>query len=334
MMCVFFVSVGMLLDVETVRHAPWAVLGLFAGITVVKAIAATAAAVVLRFPVRVAALAGAALAQVGEFSFVLAASAEGAGLLTVQESRLFLAASVLSIAVAPLAVALSPRLLAGTSLLRPLERLLDSQGVEVPVVPPVTLQDHVIIAGLGVGGRTVVSALERVGIKAVIIELNPETVIAETERGRLVVYGDVTSHEVLSYAGIHTAKALVLVISDYHASKRALDVAAEMRPDLPVVTRTRFASEEAAERARGMVVTSEEFAGAVALAGLVLRRCGVQSWSRVVTTLVGEHERLGPEDEGSLGAPPSDQAAQLLALRTQSPPPDRAAAPPGLPDES
>lgn len=331
MMCVFFVTIGMLLDVEAVRSHPWVVLGLFAGMWAVKAGAATAAAVVLRFPFRVAALAGAALAPVGEFSFVMASAAQAEGLLSLEENRLFLAASLLSIAVAPLAVSLSPRILAGTTLLRPLERLLDSRGAEVPPTPPVLLEGHVVIAGLGVGGRTVVAALERVGIVPVIVEMNPETVIAQIERGRIVVYGDITSPEVLHSAGIERAKALVLVISDFAASRRAIEVARRLHPDLRIVTRTRFASEEAAERARGMDVTSEEFAGAVAMAGLVLRRCGVVSWSRVVAALVGEHERLPLEEEGQLGAPP--ELIGVLAKRTLVPP-EREAGPPAVSDES
>lgn len=317
MMCVFFVTIGMLIDVDTVLRHPWVVGGLFAAIVFGKFLVTAVSGLVLRFPFRIAALAAAALAQVGEFSFVLSSSAAAHGLISQDEERLFLAASVLTIALSPVGLALFPRLLAGSRALTPLERILDGK-----TAPPVTVDDerlagHVIVAGLGVGGRAVIEVLERAGIQPVIVELNPETVTAQRALGRQVVYGDITSPEVMQHAGVGTARALVLVVSDAAASRRAVEVARSLRADLPVVLRTRFAAEEGAERADGIDVLSEEFAGAVAIAGLVLRRCGIERWSDFVGTLVQEHERLHlpAGDEGGLGPPPPMRAAEVLVSR-------------------
>jgi CPA2 family monovalent cation:H+ antiporter-2 len=332
MMCVFFVTIGMLIDLEAVAAHPWVVTGLFAGIVAGKFAVMTFAALALRFPLRVAALAGAAVAQVGEFSFVLANAASGHGLISEESQRVFLAASVLTIAVAPVLLAAFPRVRAGSRALAPIERVLGGADAPDAIADDDPLVDHVVVAGLGVGGRAVVDALERARITPVIVELNPETVTRERARGRRVVYGDVTSPEVLEHAGIARARALVLVVSDFEASKRASEVARGLRADLPIVMRTRFASEEGAERAHGVDVLSEEFAGAMSIAGLVLRRCGVTNWSTHVGVMVVEHEALPADAEGALGRPPSSAAAvALVRARATAPTAPRRAPPESRP---
>lgn len=289
MMCVFFVSIGMLVDIQAVQQHPWVVGLLFLGILVGKFGAMLVAGLALRFPVRVTALAAAALAQVGEFSFVLSSTASEHGLIDPTHEKLFLAASVLTIATAPVALSLFPKLLAGSRALAPLELRLDGRTAPEVVDDQFSPEDHVIVAGLGVGGRSVLSALELAKIEHVIIELNPETVTEERKLGRHVVYGDVTSQEVLEHAGIHKAKAMVLVVSDAAASRRAADVARTLRADLPIILRTRFAREEFEESFHGTDVCSEEFAGAMSVTRQVLHRCEVAESQPIIDMLMAKH---------------------------------------------
>ncbi|MFN7147821.1 MAG: cation:proton antiporter, partial [Myxococcota bacterium] len=125
----FFVSIGMLFDPAVVADAPGPVFVVFALVVFGKFLLATLAAMFMRFPARVAVTAGVGLAQVGEFSFVLLGSGRAIGLIDEEGADIFLAASVLSMIVAPLAVAASPRIAAGARLLRPLERLLKVREV-------------------------------------------------------------------------------------------------------------------------------------------------------------------------------------------------------------
>jgi CPA2 family monovalent cation:H+ antiporter-2 len=304
-MCVFFVTIGMLLDVDAIRSDPEHVLLLLGAILFGKALIVAIVGTILRSPLRVSMLAGLALAQVGEFSFVLSGVAVESGLIGDQEEAYLLAASVLSIAITPLALALFPRILAGSRLLRPLKRRLDGQDLLIDArEEEESLRDHVIVVGLGVGGRTVVEALEQARISPLIIELNPMTVAWERDRGRHVVFGDSTSPEVLEKSGLHHAKAAVLVLSDPPAAHRTAELIHQLRPELPVLLRTRYVDEEGAERAIGAEVHSEEFAGAISIAGATLRRCHVDDWSQIIDKLESEHETLPPEDEGHLGPPP------------------------------
>lgn len=315
MMCVFFVSIGMLFDIELLLARPFMVLGFMVFLVVTKLIVMLGVGLVLRFPVEIAALSAVALAQVGEFSFILADAGAKAGLITEEQLGLFLTASVVTIAITPVGLSQFPRLLAGTRALAPLERWFDTGTTVVEQGPTVDAAGAVLVAGLGVGGRTLVAALERAGIRPVIIELNPDTVAAERARGREVVYGDVTSEEVLLHAGLRHAAALVLVVSDLTAAHRAVEVARELHPHLPIILRTRFAADEGAERLAGIEVLSEEFSGAATLAGMVLRRMNIGDWQDIVTDLVREHNALAVDDEGTLPPPYAHTASADAAAR-------------------
>lgn len=291
MMCLFFVTIGMLIEPSAIARHPAVVAGIVVAVVVGKFLLVMLVGLALRFPPAVAALAGAALAQVGEFSFVLAGAALANGLLDVEDHETFLAASVLTIVVAPVVLTLSPRVLAGTRALAPLERLL-GPGLPDPASTDVEVSEHVVIAGFGVGGRTVADALDRCGVPVVIIELNPETVRAERARGRLLVYGDSTSAEILAHAGLDRARALVVVMSDPRASHETAGIARGMCPDLPIFLRTRWASDEGELRGPGTVVVSEEYAGASAVAAEVLRTCGRADPHEVLDAMAEEHAQL------------------------------------------
>ena len=235
----------------------------------------------------------------GEFSFVLAGAGVDHGLLTGEDLETFLAASVLTIVVAPVVLALTPRVLAGTRALAPLERLL-GPGEPDATIDGETPSGHVIIAGFGVGGRTVADALDRCGIQVVLIDLNPDTASVERERGRRFVYGDSTSAEILDHAGLATARALVVVISNAQAAHETAAVARGLRADLPVFLRTRWASDEGGLRASNTVVVSEEYAGAAAIAAEVLKACDRSDPHGILDGMAREHALLPPGVE----APP------------------------------
>jgi CPA2 family monovalent cation:H+ antiporter-2 len=306
-MCVFFVSIGMLLDLDALLAQTQEVLILLLAILIGKAAIVTLVGSILRSPLRVSALAGISLAQVGEFSFVLSGVAVESGLITEAQEASLLVASVLSIVITPMGMALFPRMLAGSRMLRPLKRTLEGQELLPPNLDEDDqLRDHVIVVGLGVGGRTVIEALEKARIVPLIVELNPLTVAWERDRGRHAVFGDATSPEVLEKAGLHRAQAVVLVLSDPQAAHRSADLIHQLRPELPVLLRTRYVDEEGAERLIGAEVHSEEFAGAISIAGAILRRCKVEHWSGIIDSMQTDHTQLEPEEEGELGPPPDE----------------------------
>lgn len=239
----FFISIGMLLDVGRAAEAPLAVGGLVLGVLGVKALVAGVAALALGLSLRTAALAGLALSQVGEFSFILARSGMGVGLLDEATYQSFLAVAVLTIGVTPFLVAGAPRLADLLDRL-PLPRRL-KVGVLAPTAPHAhpDLADHVIVVGFGVNGSNVARAAQVAGIPFVAIEMNPAVVREQRALGLDVHYGDAAQAAVLEEAGIHRARVIVVAISDPAATRRVVALSVALNPACRIIARTRYLRE-------------------------------------------------------------------------------------------
>ncbi|MBM4010213.1 MAG: hypothetical protein FJ286_02360 [Planctomycetes bacterium] len=264
----FFVSVGMLLDIRFLaEHAllvAVTVLGILAGKMAMTALPALLAG----YPPRTSLLAGAALAQVGEFSFVLGSRGADAGLLGRDDYQTFLAAAVITMAATPLLAAGLPGWLDRLSRTRLCGRWLTERP---PATAESSLTDHVIIAGFGLNGRRLATALAQFGVPHVVLELNPETVRRERARGLDIHYGDCTRAAVLEHAGLGRARALVLAISDAANTRRSVRAARELSPVVRVIVRSEYVSEVDELRQLGAdEVIPAEFETALALFDRVL----------------------------------------------------------------
>ena len=241
----FFVSVGMLLDLGFFVHHPGLILLLVLGVMVLKAIIAGGATALLGYPLRTTMLVGLALCQVGEFSFILSRVGTAHGLLPGNIYQIFLAVSVLTMAMTPFIINLSPAL-ADIILKMPLPERLKSGLYPVGIKPAderLHPEDHLIIIGYGVNGRNVARAARVAGIPHLVIEMNPETVRIERAKGEPLFYGDATREAVLNHAGIKRARMAVLVISDPAATRRIAATARKLNPKILIIARTRFVQE-------------------------------------------------------------------------------------------
>ncbi len=184
---VFFISVGMLLDVQYVVANVALVGGATVLVLLIKALLAGGAAFILGFPLKPAVMVGLALCQVGEFSFVLAKAGVSHGLMNQEAYQLFLAASILTMAATPPLIALSPRVaqrLASLPVFARMKPRPPEQEMEQACSGHACASDHLIIVGYGIGGRHLAQAAKRFGISYRIIEMNPETVRKSRGRGR------------------------------------------------------------------------------------------------------------------------------------------------------
>lgn len=268
----FFVSIGMLFDVRTVLERPGLVLGALAIVVIVKTLVTAGVSLALGQSLRVALLAGFALAQIGEFSFVLSKVGLSSGLLDVAHYQLFLAVAVGSMALTPLLVAAGPRLAARLEGVAP-ARLAAGRAAPLALHTGAPLGDHVVVIGYGVNGRNLARVLGRVGIPFVVIELNPRVVRAERERGRPIVYGDATRPEVLEHAGIRAARVVVVAISDAAATRGTVALARRLNPHVHLLVRSRYVHEMDPLFALGTnEVIPEEFETSVEIFSRVLHR--------------------------------------------------------------
>jgi len=256
----FFVSVGMLLDVpDVLAHwlpVSWLLLAILAG----KFVIVLGTALVLRLPLNVAILSAATLSQVGEFSFVLLKAASGTDLLTASFSHMLLVAIVLSMLLTPLAIRFGPHLASGVGRFSWLNRRLGAPPPGVDAQEPHS--DHVIVAGYAITGRAVCQALRDAGVRYIAVDINPDNVREARAAGDRVVLGDVTQHELLDELGCSQARLVVLSINDPRAAERAARTIRHAAPEVPILARAQYVMDRDALLAAGAttVITAEETA--------------------------------------------------------------------------
>jgi len=300
----FFVAVGMLVEFDFIRAHPVVTLG---GVLVVlggKTVVASAGPAVLGYAGRVALLAGLAVSQVGEFSFVLAREGRGMGLVSETLYQTFLAVAVFTMLLTPFLLQGGPALIDRLEQLVPLDRLLPGfrpSGITAGEQP---LADHVIIAGYGLNGRNLSAALRSIAAPYLIVELNAQTVRQARSNGEPAFYGDATREEILHALGIERARMLVAAISDPAATRRMVRIARGINPGVHIIARTRYVVEiPELLRLGANDVIPEEFETSIEIFARVLAHYGVAP---------GETDRLVEQIRASHyqalrgGAPGSD----------------------------
>lgn len=268
----FFVSLGMLFDVRVVLRHPVLVVSMLAGFLVAKGLLATIAALAMRFPSRVAWLAGVGLAQFGEFGFVLTRLAQENGVVDQTAAGPLLAAGITSMFLTPLLVRAAPHFRAGERLLAPLERIIGVRGIDEADERRTGLSGHVVVVGFGLAGQFAARTLSSSGIPLIVLELNADNVRKGKELGLPVYYGDATSAEALGHAHLPNARLLVLLMNDPRASQRVVDTAHRVAKDVPVLMRTRYLLErEGLLRLGARDVVAEEVESTVEIITRMLR---------------------------------------------------------------
>lgn len=267
---IFFVSVGMLFNVQTFLGSP---LGMGLGVVALvisKAAVSTGVVLLLGYPFRVALPAGLGLAQVGEFSFVLAMAGVASGVLTESLFQIFVGTAVLTMAGTPLLWTVGTGLAQRFSAGLPTWVLPRREGLPAP--PPTSVRGHVVIVGYGINGRNLARVMRNVEIPYVVVESSPEIVRAERKRGEPILYGDASTREVLERAGVRQARVVVLAISDPVVTRHATDLARRLNPSLHIIVRTRYVREMEALFALGAnQVVPEEFETSIEIFSRVLR---------------------------------------------------------------
>jgi K+:H+ antiporter len=274
----FFVSIGMLLDLRLLMNEPFLILGLAAAVMSLKGLVAGGVTLAMGYPIRVAALVGLSLLQVGEFSFVLAQFGQDQGVLDEKAYQLFLAISILSMLATPFMMQLGPPLSDRAEEFRPLKRLFGSRQLTDFQPNDLTLKNHVIIAGYGFNGQNLARALKEVGLPYVVVDIYGDMVQMGRAENVPIYFGDVTRPEVLRQLRIDTAKVLVLAVSDPFALRRALRVARQSNPLVQIVARTRYLRDlEDLFRLGANDVVPEELESSAEITGMVLNRFRIPS---------------------------------------------------------
>ena len=265
---IFFASVGMLLDARFLIAEPLLVVGAAIGILLLKGLLNAAVVLSLRRGLQTSIASGLALAQVGEFSFILAGVGVPLGLFAGNDYQLFLAVSVLTMVATPFMIARARQTADG------LERLLGWARFTVPLPDEgstVQLKDHTIIVGYGFSGLRLARVLDSAQVPYVVLEQNGQVVRSARREGVPIFFGDGTRREVLKRVGCERARVILFVISSTADERRGVDVARELNPAVRIIVRTRFVRAiEDLTRLGASEVVVEEFEASVELFALVL----------------------------------------------------------------
>jgi monovalent cation:H+ antiporter-2, CPA2 family len=271
----FFVSIGILMDWRILLEYPIVVVGLLILVLLVKFVAGAVAVLAASLPPRSAVMTGIALAQVGEFSFILAQVGQDNNLLSGAPYQIFLTVSVCSMIITPFLMQLSPHLGRRVEAVQRLlhwfpgqttAHVLEAEGRNLRI------KDHVIIVGYGLNGRNLARVLGETEVPYIALDLDGDTVRREAAHGLPLYYGDATNPNVLRHVKIEDARVLVVAISDPFMARRAVQVARSLSPKIHIVVRTRYLRElEELHQLGADDVVPEEFETSIEIFALVLR---------------------------------------------------------------
>ncbi|RFP24317.1 Kef family K(+) transporter [Duganella sp. BJB488] len=249
----FFVSVGMLFEPSILVEQPLKLLAVVTIIVVGKSVAAFLLVLLLRYPAKTALMVSASLAQIGEFSFILAALGLSLGLMPAEGQSLILAGAIISIALNPLVFRatkpLERWLGRNVALAAKFERPADPLAELPASVPQEHLSGQVVLVGYGRVGRRIAAALAERGIPFVVAEQNRELVDQLRKEGAHAVAGNAGEPAVLIQAHIARAAMLVIATPDTFHVRTMIETARALNPNIKTVVRTH--SDEEAELLRG-----------------------------------------------------------------------------------
>jgi CPA2 family monovalent cation:H+ antiporter-2 len=313
----FFVSVGMLVDPASIAAQAGLVVVFVLVAVGVKGLAAGVFARLLGLPARSAILLGATLAQVGEFSFILAEEALGLGILSQSAYDVLLGTAVVSIVLTPFSLRGADRLVARLEARR--EKVAPPGGGRAGVEDPMggrggghggraafafDGRPHVVVLGAGRVGLLVTRAVRTRGFGCVVVDRDRRRLDEAARVGAEVVYGDAASPTILARVGLAEARLLVVAVADPLVARLAAERALAIAPGLSIAGRSRGARERATLRQVGVRrVADPEVEAGVELARHALQRMGVSGPELAAIASGLRRSQYGPDPAPGGGRP-------------------------------
>lgn len=237
---IFFISIGMMLDLNFFVNNAAIILSLVVFVFVTKAIIASIAVAVLKYPPRTVILTGLALFQIGEFSFILSKVGVKEGLLSFETNQYFLSVSIITLFLTPFVIQYADKITSkllslffGKKEKKRVSKLTkDNKDISKN-------KDHLVIIGYGINGTNLVRVAEHANIPYVIIESDIDIVKREKKNGKSIIFGDATDEHTLHMACVENARVVVIAISDSKATKHIISCIRTLSQSVHLIIRTR-----------------------------------------------------------------------------------------------
>lgn len=266
----FFMVVGMSVDIALLVEQPLVVLGLVVALMGIKAMVIVMLCRIFHFSVAASIHSGMLLSQGGEFAFILFGQAQLVGLIEPKLAQLLMLVVAVSMALTPMAYLLGKKLAEQRNKLPEVPEATESTGETID------LSDHVVICGYGRVGQTVAKLLAAEGINYIALDTDPAIVDRCRKDGRSVYFGDSTRREVLNAVALGKARAAVITVNDFYAARKAVIAMHNMAPGVPVLTRASdLANLLKLEEAGASMAISEMYEASLQLGAAVLRRMDI-----------------------------------------------------------
>lgn len=268
----FFVSIGMLLDISFFTQNFLLVSALVLISLIVKTIVGIFSSLILGYSLRSAILVGFAISQIGEFSFVLSKVGIANNLIDNYIYQLFLSVSIFTMALTPFILDKSHKI-SDLILKFPIPEKIKKGIIEGNFSNTEKLKDHIIIIGFGLNGQSLAKVASKTKIPYAILELNAQTVKKYSEKGEPIYYGDSTQEIVLEHLNVRKSRVVVVAISDPIATRKTVSIIRGMDKTISILVRTRYLQELSALYDLGAdEVVAEEFETSIEIFSRVLSK--------------------------------------------------------------
>jgi monovalent cation:H+ antiporter-2, CPA2 family len=270
----FFAAIGMLIDPFFLWQNLELILGLVLLVFVGKFAIVTPLVKIFRYPWKTALMVGLGLAQIGEFSFVLASEGLSMGLVSRRVYLLILGTTAVTLVLTPFVLRLVPKILE----LPWLRSLIEAGDVAIAESDELPQQNHIVVCGYGQVGRNLVKLVQEHGYPLVVIEQSESRIQQLREAGVAYVYGNAASFHVLETAGVERAKSLAITLPDPMSTRLCLKRALELSPDLDLVVRANHDKDiETLYQLGAQEVVQPEFEASLELANHLLTKMGLSA---------------------------------------------------------
>ncbi len=307
---VFFVSFGMILNLDFLRENAVYIVLISFFIILIKAAIVFGLVRLLGYPLRVMLLSGILLSQIGEFSFVLASQGFKNSIISNQIYQTFIGASVLTFILTPLLVSAVYYILTRKQLYKVTDDSASTHRIDA--------KNHVIICGMGLNGKNLVRVLKDTAINYAVIDLNFQKIKKAKNKGdKNTIWGDASSVEILRRANVEAARVMVIAISDRFLTKTCLSNARALNPNLHVIVRTKYLADIEDLLALGADdVIPEEFETSIQIFSRVLKMFHIPNSIILAQGNIIRNKSYGVFREVRYTQEAFDQISQLLAQGT------------------
>ncbi|MCY7323797.1 MAG: cation:proton antiporter [Phormidesmis sp. CAN_BIN36] len=324
----FFASIGMLIDPVFLWNNLELILGLVAIVFVGKFLIITPLVRLFRYPLKTALIAGLGLAQIGEFSFVLASEGLSLGLVSRRVYLLILGTTAVTLVLTPFVLRLVPRLFTWAESLPFLREYLEKSDVPLAIADDLPTKNHVVVCGYGQIGRNIVRLLQDRNYPVVVVDQSESRIQQVREAGLPYIYGNAASLHVLEKAGVAHAQGMAIALPDPMSTRLCLKRALEIAPDLDIVVRANQGKDiELLYQLGAREVVQPEFEASLELSAHLLNGVGLPlpAIQREVQQIRNSHylelrpERPSAEISRELKAATEEMNSKWYSLPEESP---------------